>query len=439
MDIEAIYSGIVDGTGQSGDLSTIRRKLQLMALQNSRSTEVVDRLGSLRVASLLGVEAGRAIIERLVHDPERLVRTWAFNQAVAARDGGLSILRDAATGHDEFLALAAIDLLTVRVDRSSMPVVRRLLESPSPAIRAACARLLGHIAGPALLVQLRRLSDDPDPGVRHEAAQAERRIQGDLPVAQPDSWWDGSAGDLPGPPPMTDAVDSSLPQPPPLAHRAPHREVPADTAPSTDPSKAADLATSTAPEIPETPALPVLRGGTSPVVPPTDVPGALPSPLPTEVRALAKLLGMADPADHAVIVHALRASEAGELASHIGAWPRGGDAALGRGLALAAGYIGHRAAFSKLRQMATDPHAQVRAAASTGIGAVGGPSALPLFQHLLHDADLDVRAAAATALAVLCVRTGRQDIGQDYLSRVSSDQPDHVADAVRRATDALAS
>jgi HEAT repeat protein len=275
------------------------------------------------------------------------------------------------------------------------------------------------------VVQLRPLVGDPDPTVRRDATEAIERIHGDRPRHTPANWWDDDEPALPTPPPVRS--DEARVVPPP-AHTAP----PSAPLPEPEPEPPAAERQLPAPAVPLPPEAPPAPE------PISDAPwdgttwAGLPTPLPSEARALTKLLGMVAPADHPTVVEALRAVEPGELADLLGRYSPGADRALGRGLALAMGYLARGAAFSKLRHMVRDPHPTVRAASAQAIGEVGAASAIPLFQALLADPDEDVRAAGVRALSSLCRRIGRQDMARDYIHRMG-DQPAPVADAIAEA------
>lgn len=211
MDIDVIYDGIVDGTRDPGDLAWTRRRLQLMALERTKSGPAGARLGALRVAAVLGPKDGLPIAQQLIRDADPRVRTWAFNQAVAARELGLAVIRDAADAGDVELAVAALELLARWVDQASVPTARRCLRSADQRVRALAVRLLGNIGGTAVRLDLSRLQGDPDPAVREAAAEALRRLLGELPKEVRSPWWDESPPSLPSPPPVDGAADEREP------------------------------------------------------------------------------------------------------------------------------------------------------------------------------------------------------------------------------------
>ncbi len=421
MDIDPIYDGIVDGTRDPGDLSWTRRKLQLMALEKAKAGPADARLGALRVAAVLGPKDGLPIAQQLVRDADPRVRTWAFNQAVAARDLGLAAIRDAADGADAELALAAFDLLNRWVDQASVATARRCLQAKDARVRAAAAQLLGNIGGNAIRLDLGRLADgDGDDAVRTAASEAMRRLSGDLPKAVRTPWWDETPPTMPMPPPVGGAAPATAA---PVADPTPVTDtVPAPASTDLVPVPAPDPA----PEAPAAPTEPAWTGRDGRFA-------VLPAPLPTETRALARLLGMVAPADRPAVLDALRPLDGKALSDLLLGHTPGGDPALGRGLCLAVAGLGKTGALSKVRQLQGDAHPGVRAAAAEAVGAIGAAAAIPALSSQLDDPDPGARAAVITALADLAVRVRRPDLARDALGRLRGDLPDEVATALGAA------
>jgi HEAT repeat protein len=154
--------------------------------------------------------------------------------------------------------------------------------------------------------------------------------------------------------------------------------------------------------------------------------------MPTETRALTRLLGMVQPADRPVVAAELQGRQ-GELSSLWFSWRAGGDRALGRGLALAAAALGTAGASSKVALMLADPDPQVRAAAAEALGALGAVGAIPGLSARIADPDPEVAVAAIGGLVALAIRVGRPDLARDVLARVGGTLPEAVGAAIAEA------
>jgi HEAT repeat protein len=159
--------------------------------------------------------------------------------------------------------------------------------------------------------------------------------------------------------------------------------------------------------------------------------------MPTELRALCRLLGMVSPADQPVVLDAIRGKDLKELGDLLLGHVPGGDPALGRGLCLAAARLNRTGALPKVRQLLGDPHPGVRAAAAEAVGAVGGASAVPALTGQLAEADPAALAAVITALAGLALRINRPDLARDPLGRLRGSLPDPAAAALGEARQRL--
>jgi hypothetical protein len=409
MDIEALYAAIVDGSGDGGDLSWTRRRLQHLALERAKTTDVEARLGALRVGALLGSKDGLAISHELVTDADTRVRTIAFNQVVASRDAGLAGIRKTAGGSDPELASAAFDLLIQWVDVQSMQLARRSLLAPDARIRQRAATLLGHVAGPGVILDLQSLaSGDPDEAVRQAASEAIRRISGELPKGVRQPWWDEPQ----------DPVTTSLPPQPEPAQPEPAQPEPAQ------------------PELP----VPVAQPGeprAGELQPGDGTWARLPSPLPTETRALIRLLGMVAPEDRAAVIEAVDKAPARQWSELALGWSPGADPAISRGLAWSASGLGRQGAVSKLVTMLGEADPSVRIAAAEAIGELGGIAMIPSLTRQFVDPDPQAAAAAVRALVSLAIRVGRPDLARDQLARVGASVPQAVSDAVAEARSRL--
>lgn len=443
-DIDSIYRALVEGTADDTSLPSVARPLLRLALERARSPAVHERIGALRVASALGRTHGLAVTRELLHDADPRVRRYAFNQAVAARRAGIVLLRLSADGNDPELVAEALRLLGVVMDRGSSSLARRLTEHPEPAVRAAAARLVGLVAGPAARVQIARLADDPDPAVRQAASEALERLAGTVNPGRPGQWWDDDDDDgLPSPPvPDEEALaaedaaaavaedaapERAAPAPPNDADGAATSEAPAPPVaaqpPVTEPS---------APEVPEETALVPVEPEPDDDRPlPADGEGIpLPSRLPTEARALLRLLARVGDADQAPVLAGLEPLRE-EVVLLLARHRPGGDEALGRGLGLAARLMGASTWLTRLRPLLADPSPVVRVAAVEAFGAQGSGSSVPQMSRLLEDDEPRVRRAAVEAIDALCARTSLERAR--WLRPRLTDADADVSAAARRA------
>jgi HEAT repeat protein len=393
MDHLDAYQRLAQGgaLNETDDPRWLHRPLQLEAIRRCSASDVAERLGALRVAAWLGAPPGLEVAARLIHDADRAVRVGAFNQAVAAGDLGRPILRDALDGSDEDHVRAALSLLTGAADRPALAAARRLLATPNAAIRAGAATLIGVVGGPSSTVWLRPEAE-ADVDARAAMALALDRIAGRSPRPEPTSWVDG-VGPLPTP--MAQA------EPPASEGDAPPMEASTALIPS---------------------------AGTDPVD------GPLPSTLPTETRALAKLLGiLADDVDQAPVIAALRLRPASELSDLWTTWRAGGEAALGRGMIRAGVALGLSALVSRAAQLSADPEPTVRAEALRALGELAGAGAMPQLRRGLSDHAAPVRAASVRALARLGQRVDRAALAAEWIGALNDDPDADVRAAVAAA------
>jgi HEAT repeat protein len=427
MDIQDQYDRIVRGDTSDDDVKWSRRKLQLHAFDRAAEGGREDRLGALRVAAFLGPTHGLPVTATLVTDADRDVRVAAFNQAVAARDDGRALLRNVLAGDDVELALAAADLLAAAHDRPSLNIATRLVRSPHAALRAAAARIIGLVGGRSSLAGLRP-EEEADPSARAAMEQAIEQVGGEAERPPAQLWWsDADEVALPSPP-----VDEA----PAPSHTAAPPPAPAPPAASEAPAEPA------APQLPSAPVSTEVQAPPAPTetAPPESPSGggsSLPDPLPTEARALCKLLGLVAPADRAPVIAALGEVDPTELGAVWVSWSPQGEEALGRGVALAAAALKRQAFLSKATRMATDPRPGVRSAALEALGVLGGASAMIQVHRALADDAPEVRVAAAHTLGAMALRLGRNSLAQGWLEPHRDDDVPEVAAAVSAALESL--
>lgn len=398
MDIDAVYEAIAAGTDRDPDLSWTRRRLQAQALARAKEGTDDERLGALRVAAVLGPRDGIPVVAELVRDPDPRVRAWAVSQAVGARELGIGPLRTALEGPDPEQVRVALDHLLRWVDAGCVPALRRLLQSPDAGVRARAARLLGNTGGASVRGDLQRLAQDASDDVRAAAAEALDTLAGARPKAVRDPWWDEAA-----------PAEGAAPTPPPEAG------VLVD--PAAPPQWAADAVRWGA--NPTERARPEVADAAAPVWDGHAVP--LPAGLPTETRALARLVGMVADGDRAAVFAVFRQADAKKRREEFGALLlaySGSDPALGRGLCLLAGELGGPAHVTGLRPLLRDGHVLVRAEALRALGRLAPPAAIPWTAPFLDDPT--VREAAVEALVGIG-RRGRAELARDALRRVRTE------------------
>lgn len=437
MDIDEIYEELAKGTTEPVDLSWTRRKLQFLALERAKTGKPEQRLGALRVASVLGRKDGLPIVQQLVRDPDPAVRDLAFRHAVEAHELGISAIRDAADGPDPEIVAKALDHLILWVDQAGMATARRALQHEDARVRERAVRLLGHIGGPAVKMELSRLSGDPSPDVKAAVSEALERLSGAIPRGTRTSWWteDGKtvapAAPLPGPQGEAPAPGGAV-------------ETRAEPLWAPDPTSLVPVATAS-----ESPAAPWRRVEVpepEPAPAPWDGQASpLPAALPTETRALVRLLGMVASADRDAVLAVLRADPAPGapdraaewsdlLHAHLSSGVSQGverDVALTRGLLLAVPVHGRGTHVTPIRGLLRDADPRVRAAAASALGAIGPASLVPALAQLLTDPDQDVKLATVEAIATLGRRTGRADLARDALTRGRGDVS--LRDAIDRS------
>lgn len=396
-DLEALYATYVDGTATEPPPHHETKRLQRVAMQRARAPDPAERLGALRVAAALGPDNGLPITQLLLRDPDDAVRRYAFNQAVAARDRGILLLRIAAEGPDPALTADALDLLTQIPDTGASPVLQRLTTHDSPSVRARAVRLLGRIAGPSALGRVRRLESDADPEVQEAVQEALERLQGGGEPVVPGQWWDDDAGDitLPAPPAPKDGALTGPKEPAPQSPAPSHALVPVRSEERYEP--------------------------------PLEDGAPLPEVMPTEARALLRLLGVVRPSDRAAVLARLEEvwPEVHALASR---FRPEADPVLTRGMARAAAALGSSAWIARLRPLLGAPDVSVRAAALEACGALGQLSVVASVSRGLEDREPTVRLAAVRALEQITQRVDRPDLLRRALIQHGED-PDPTVQA----------
>jgi HEAT repeat protein len=171
----------------------------------------------------------------------------------------------------------------------------------------------------------------------------------------------------------------------------------------------------------------------APLIPAEEVPetASLPPEMPIEARALTRLLGSVGTDDRAVVAAHLERCDPGSISVLPGQYKPGGDPVFSRGIALASALLPRSGWLSTVRRISRDPDPRVRAAAAMGIGAIGGTGTIIELGKLCSDEEDGVRIAAVAAMASLCMRVERPDLGRRYIEPLVDD--DAVGDAAKSA------
>lgn len=404
--VDGVYAALAAGETDV-DFAGLRKRLQVRGCNQRVNANPLDRVGALRVAAALGSPTGLVITDALAHDESRDIRAYVLGQAKAARLAGLPIIRRIAEDPDAALAAEALSLLRALVDRQAVPLARRLLTSPHPKVRQVSVDLLGHIGGKATIVNVRALTIDPVKAVSQAASKTMKRLEGELERDTPKPWWtDEEEVVLPPPPtPLPKKVLERLPMPAPEVE-APEEDVPA---------------------LPAAPRFDFWK---------TDW-ANLPEALPSEPRALLKLLGMIAREDRPTIVNALQLTAPDSMGLEVHQGAKSKDHAVVRGAVLYAAEAGRSDLMLVLRQLNGHSEAGVRAATAEAIGAIGKISSFTALLPLLADTDLGVRATAIVAIADLALVLKRQSYAASQLKQLTSDPEKVIRDLLDLQLDRL--
>lgn len=434
-ELHEIYDALAAGRGTEADVSAQSRPLFYLCIERAGAEDPEGRLGALRVGAHLDVDDRMRLVDALIVDPEPRVRNYAFNLAIEAHEKGLPALKTAVEGPDAELAIEALGMLITQAARTDGLVARKWLSHDDARIRAGAAMLLGNISGRSLSVPLRKLAEsDPEPMVRTVAAQAVRRVMGEEDKVPPQDFWEAG----PTPIPTVEAAPAASPPPPapkPAAAPPAAAPPPAAAAPPAAPTEPAPVASPT-----DTAVVPSGEGVEQVNEAPRDWrrPSPLPASLPGETRAMLKLLGMVAPADRAALVEKIASADESARNSLLRGWRSGGDAALGRGIALAVGELELNTFAVQLRSLLRDPEPGVRAGAAEAVGRVGAPSLIPPLDALLHDDDVDVRLAAIRGMTGLLTRSNRFEMLRDKISPLCDEEDARVKQAAEAALASIA-
>ncbi|MCO4745756.1 MAG: HEAT repeat domain-containing protein [Proteobacteria bacterium] len=414
-------------------------------VREARAGTAEERTVALTVASAMPTEARAEMLGFYLSDELPDIRARALNLAVELKGEGLRVLRAACLIPHADVAVPALALITRGVDKTSTGRIMRLLSSGNPKIRAAAARFLGHAGGPAVIPRLTRLLADPYREVSYAAEVGIERLRGERTKRPPMNWWD--APELEDEQPEEDEEENEvveldtadLPPPPPidglgdlgglgsLAALAPPKPAGATQRPRRPaPRHQRTAAPSPAPQ-------PLTRR------PPLDWEpedaALLPTPLPTEAYALAKLLSLVSASDRASLLGPLSADS--EARAAIDRLARSQAIPERTAAALAIGGLKMGARLPLLTRMFRDADPRVRSAAAAAMAPLAGASALAQLSRLFSDSSPAVRRAAALALAKAASRIDHVGFAQNALSRLDADPDDGVAEARETARQIL--
>lgn len=450
------WNRVADGDTEDVDVRAIQRKLLYICFEKAGDPDPEERLNALKVASHFTDDDRMRLADPMVRDKDPRVRRYAFNLAVEAHKAGITTLKTAVGGSDAALAVEALGLLITQVDVTSSLHARQWLRADDPHVRAGAAILLGHIAGPAIGVQLGRMAqNDPVHGVRVHAAEAARRCAGEIPKNLPQDFWvAGPAPIVLEPEPVAIPDPVPTPAPPPRAADPvlpPPPRLPGQGLPTIYPDTPAEAAT-TLPPPPDEPVPSPPAPQQAAIVPsapdaPEDVretsrdwrdPAPLPHALPSEPGALIKLAGMVGVGDRAAVHAAFMATPEGDRNTALRAWMPGGDPKVGRGIAILLSEMKQNRSASMLRHMLSDPDAGVRAGAAEAVGAIGSLSMIPPLSGILADREPAVRAAAVRGLSALLSRTERFAMLRERITPLAEDDDPAVRKAANDALEAIA-
>jgi HEAT repeat protein len=388
--VDGVYAALAAGESDV-DCAGLTKRLQVRGCNQRENPNPLDRIGALRVSAALGVPAGLVITDAMSQDPSVDIRGYVLAQSKAARFAGLPIIRRLAEDPDARIGEGAIGLLRELVDRQSVTLSRRLLGSEHPKVRKTAVDLLGHLGGKATIVNVRALTRDPNKAVSKAAKQTLRRLDGELDRAEPSPWWsEEEAIVLPSPPsPLPKDVLDRLPMPEPESETPDEPEPAPPTAPKFD-FWTMDWA-------------------------------ALPETLPSETRALLKLLGLVAREDRATVVSALQEVAPDSMGFEVHQNSKSKDQAVARGAILYATEAGRSDLILVLRPLNQHPEAGVRAAVAEAIGSIGKTSTLTALLPLMGDPDVGVRATAIVAMADLSLSLKRGTYAASQIRQLSSD------------------
>ena len=212
--LDVLYDQIAAGQAQPPRAYDEYKRMLARARRAARSGDLDARRAAVTVTAAIGGHWALGVLREFSQDEDAGIRRQVLEAAVAQGADGITLLRDLLTDDDTELALEALSYLQRVVDPGSASRLRRLLAHADPRMRGAAATLLGHTAGPGLLVPLQRVLDtEADPDTQGAIQGAIDRIDGKAPRAESDPWWHTEAP-APWEPPTEAVLPDTLPDEP---------------------------------------------------------------------------------------------------------------------------------------------------------------------------------------------------------------------------------
>jgi HEAT repeat protein len=188
--LDTQYDQIAAGEAEAPRAYDDYKRMLARARRAARHGDQAERQAAVTVTAAIGGHWALGVLREFSQDEDAGIRKLMLAAAVAQGEAGVTLLRDLLTDDEPSLALEALSYLQRVLDTGSASRLRRLLAHGDPRMRAGAARLLGHTAGPGLLVPLQRARDDEeDTDVQAAIEEAIARIDGDLPRGASDPWW----------------------------------------------------------------------------------------------------------------------------------------------------------------------------------------------------------------------------------------------------------
>lgn len=212
--MDTLYDQIAAGAAEAPRAYDQYKRMLSRARRAARQGSLEERQAAVRVTTAIGGHWALGVLRELSQDAASEVREMVLRAAVTHGADGVTLLRDLITDEDTDIAFEALSHLQQVVDPGSASRLRRLLLHEDPRLRASAATLLGHTAGPGMLVPLRRTREgEVIESVQVALDEAMSRIDGELPRATPQPWW-GREETVAWASPETVSLPESLPSDP---------------------------------------------------------------------------------------------------------------------------------------------------------------------------------------------------------------------------------
>lgn len=188
--LDELYDQIAAGEAEPPRAYDQYKRMLARARRAARQGDRDARAAAVTVTAAIGGHWALGVLREFSQDADPDIRAKVLDAAVAQGEDGLTLLRELLVDPAPELALRALEFLQQAVDRGSASRLRQLLRHDDPRLRAGAATLLGHTAGPGLIVPLRHAREaEEDEAVQAAIGEAIDRIDGNLPRAEPQPWW----------------------------------------------------------------------------------------------------------------------------------------------------------------------------------------------------------------------------------------------------------